>query len=412
MTTPAASVPLIELTEHGAGRDYELAAVAATALKDAHLVTTSEIVGRAGWWRVKAAGKIGSVAVTALDGRTIRVHIAPKTPVARLLFLLGYSIDAKGWRDDDTLLDEEAGLVPVVAWLFLRQAERALCGAPLRGYRTTEGSLSVLRGRIREADQLRTHYGRAVPAEVTHDEYTVDIAENRLLRAACERLCRLPGDIPGGIPDQVRTRLLRLGRHLADVTPIGAGHRLPAWRPTRLNTRYHIALRLAELVLRETCVEHRPGEIAVNGFLLDMPKVFERFVTVALSDTLAGRGGRCELQEPLYLDEQNAIKMYPDFVRYADSGRPIAVVDAKYKVERPQGYPDADLYQILAYCVALGLPEGHLVYAKGNAAHAEHRVRHAGIVIHQHALDLDQPPVGLLAEIQALAARLDLPGRP
>lgn len=78
---------------------------------------------------------------------------------------------------------------------------------------------------------------------------------------------------------------------------------------------------------------------------------------------------------------------------------PLAVADAKYKAGRPGGYPDADLYQMLAYCTALGLAEGHLVYAKGSAPHTSHRVRHTGVTIHQHALDLDRPPAGLLASL-------------
>lgn len=38
--------------------------------------------------------------------------------------------------------------------------------------------------------------------------------------------------------------------------------------------------------------------------------------------------------------------------------------------------------------------------------HAAHTVRHAGILIHQHALDLDQEPSGLLSDIERVAARL------
>jgi len=44
----------------------------------------------------------------------------------------------------------------------------------------------------------------------------------------------------------------------------------------------------------------------------------------------------------------------------ADPRRPGAVVDAKYKAERASGFPNADLYQMLAYCTALGLRDGHL----------------------------------------------------
>jgi 5-methylcytosine-specific restriction endonuclease McrBC regulatory subunit McrC len=34
------------------------------------------------------------------------------------------------------------------------------------------------------------------------------------------------------------------------------------------------------------------------------------------------------------------------------------VVDVKYNAEQPAGYPNADLYQLLAYCTALGLRRG------------------------------------------------------
>lgn len=86
--------------------------------------------------------------------------------------------------------------------------------------------------------------------------------------------------------------------------------------------------------------------------------------------------------------------------------RPCAVADAKYKAEKRNGYPDADLYQMLAYCTALGLPRGHLVHAGGGAPRGAHRVRGAGVVLHRHALDLDQPPERLLAAVRELAARL------
>lgn len=339
--------------------------------------------------------------MTALGGETLTIRITPKVPIRRLLFLLGYALDAKGWRDDDVSLDAESELLPALARLFERQADRALRQGLLQGYCTTEETSLVMRGRLREADQIRRHHGEFPVVEIVHDEYTTDIAENRLLRTATERLLRLPG-----VSRDLRGGLLRLRVRLADVTPIGRGHGPPAWLPTRLNVRYQPAVRLAELVLRGASVEHRPGDTTVSGFLLDMARVFEDFVTVALREALSAGGGHCVLQASHHLDEDDAIRIVPDFVHYADDGTPHAVADAKYKAERPEGFPDADLYQMLAYCTALRLPDGHLVYAKGNASHAAHRLRHTGITIHQHALDLDQPPAGLLADVRALAGRL------
>lgn len=95
-----------------------------------------------------------------------------------------------------------------------------------------------------------------------------------------------------------------------------------------------------------------------------------------------------------------------EFLREYLDGEPAAVIDAKYKAEKPAGFPDADLYQMLAYCTALGLPDGHLVYAKGNAPEVTHEVRHAGVVIHAHTIDLDTQPADLLGQIADLAGRL------
>lgn len=395
----------VALTEHGGAVYVPLSTAVGRALAESRIVDATPDPYTTGLWRLKATGKVGVVTVAVTGEAPVVLRIAPKVPIARLLFLLGYSRDARGWRSEDVPLAEETELLPALARLFERQTEIALRQGLLQGYRTIEEDSLLMRGRLREAEQIRRHHGRLLPVAITHDEYTTDIAENRLLRTACERLCRLPR----GVPKDVRGRLLRLRVRLADVTPIGRGGSLPRWRPTRLNARYHRALRLAELVLRGASVEHRPGNVTVSGFLFDMAKVFEDFVSVALREAFSGSAGRCTLQARHHLDDRDEIRMKPDLVRYADDGAPLAVVDAKYKAEKFKGYPNPDLYQMLAYCTALGLRDGHLVYAKGNGPHAAHRVRHAGITLHQHALELDQPPDVLLAEVHALAQRLATP---
>lgn len=149
-------------------------------------------------------------------------------------------------------------------------------------------SARALRGRLREAEQLHRHHGLAFPLEITHDEFTTDIAENQILRTACERMFGVPR------VDAESQRMLRwLLREFTDVTPIGRADPIPGWQPTRLNSRYHAALGLAELVLRATSAEHAPGDVTVTGFLFDMPALFEEFVTVALREELeATYGGR------------------------------------------------------------------------------------------------------------------------
>jgi 5-methylcytosine-specific restriction enzyme subunit McrC len=106
-----------------------------------------------------------------------------------------------------------------------------------------------------------------------------------------------------------------------------------------------------------------------------------------------------------HLDQARAVEMKPDLV-WQVNGHPVAVVDAKYKPEKPSGYPYADLYQVLAYCTALHLRRGHLVYAQGNAEPARHVVQYSGIEIVCHALDLTLHPAKLLAQVGNIADEL------
>jgi len=342
-------------------------------------------------WEIRVGRKIG----VARAG-DLQVTIAPKVPINRLIFLLGHSTHV-GWSADEVVLDDDADLLPAVAEVFSRLAQRALEQGLLHGYRSVEESLPVLRGRLRESDQLRRRFGQAIPLEVRFDDFSTDIAENQVLLAAVVALLRAPGVT--GVP---RQRLLRLRLQLAEVTLLGRGAPWPRWTPSRLNRRYQPALRLADIVLAGDSFEHRVGDLTVTGFTFDMWRIYEDFVGQTLKAALARRGGHVRLQDRWHLDDARAIVMKPDLVWYFRD-QPVAVVDAKYKQEKPEGFPDADLYQLLAYCTALGLPVGHLVYAKGEGEARLHHVPGAGVSIHCHTLDLHQAPQALLDQMDTLA---------
>ncbi|MFF3285632.1 McrC family protein [Streptomyces sp. NPDC003023] len=396
---PAISVPLgVE-----AGRALASAGILQSATPDP---------GREGHWLLRAGSRVG--AVRTPGGPVVR--IMPKTPVSRLFFLLGFSLDpARAWRErregtvDTGTYDD---IVPALAHAVERQIDAALRHGVLQGYREVEESGLVVRGRLRQAEQIRRHFGRTPPVEIAYDAYTADTAENRILRAAVERLLRLPG-----LPGPVRRRLTHQRVRLADARPLIRGQQLPRWLPSRLNSRYRPALRLAEAVLRGTSPEHRPAgtdPLSVDGFLLDMNKLFEDFVTGALREALQEHGLTGRLQDSHHFDAAGLVRIRPDFVvRTGDGRTPLAVVDAKYKVEKADGQHNADLYQALAYATVLGLREAHLVYAAGRQPSRFHEVRGTaagqdgrGVCLHQHTLDLSGEPAEILTSLREIAGRL------
>ena len=379
----------IDVTEAGEGALVELTVANAALLEASNIVSVAPSTD--GRWLVSGIGKVG---VARIGEMTVR--ISPKLPIGRIFFLLGYGTKFK-WRDDLVPYDSAADLVHVLADAFTRQADRALARGVIQGYVEREDELAVVRGRLRHREQVTRRFGQVTPVLVRYDDFTIDIAENQLVRAAARILRTVPGLDP-----MVASRLRAVLQRLDDVSDLNPGAPLPVWRPSRRNAHYETVLWFASMVLRRRSVDLPDGGVAVNGFVVNMAHVFEDFLTVALSDSLERIDGRVRSQDPHLLDEAGSVGMNPDLVWYR-GGKPAAVIDAKYKVEKLTGYPNADLYQIIAYATALGLPVGHLVYAKGNSDERISVVRGSGVELRTHALDLELMPEQLLAQVDELA---------
>jgi len=389
----------LTLTEGSPAETYDLTTKEAEAIAGAELGEVARLPG-ASDWSISAGRKIGVARIGDLQ-----LTVRPKIPIDRLIFLMSYARDPKFWRDQSVLLGVDSDITEALAHAFGFHASKALDQGLLQGYRRTDDSLSVVRGRIRVGDQISRHYGRGLPLEITYDDFTVDVAENQVLLTAALLLLRMPGVRPTS-----RDILQRLRLKLAGVSPVPRGQRTPGWVASRLNTRYQPALRLADLILAGNSFEQNVGDIQVTGFIVDMWKAYEDFVCVALREALRAHGGRVALQSKLHLDEGEQVELRPDFLWTAPYHQQV-VADAKYKAEKPSGFPQADLYQLLAYCTVLRIPIGHLIYAKGNEKPASHVVRNAGVVIRCHTLDLEQSPRQVLGQIAAIATEL-VRGRP
>ena len=348
-------------------------------------------------WDVTPSGTVGAV-----RRGPDTVVVRPKLDIANVLYLLSVGSDADPWRDHDPRLAEAPDLTAAVGALFAALAQRALARGVLRGYRTERADLMTVRGRIDIAEQLRRRPGRALPLAVEYAEHDEDILENQLLLAATLALRPVVGHAPA-----VGRSLHRLQALLSEVTPvhIHAGH-VPGVEWTRLNAHYRPAVELARTILRSAGVDVGAGRTAALGLTLKMADVYEKFLFAALGRALERMGGRAEPQAPCFLDTDGEVRMKPDIVWYSAPTQPRAVIDAKYKRENASGAVDADVYQLLAYCTALDLPEGHLVYAEGDVAARPVRVVHGGPTIHTHALELAAKPAELMAQVGRLAQRI------
>ena len=244
-------------------------------------------------WELASESKVG---VVVADDWELRVH--PKLEIPKLLFLLAYAHSPDGWRDLAGF-GEERQLLDAVANGFAAQCAKAFERGLLRGYVPIEERRTDLRGRVRFGDQIARAGGLPLPIEVSYDDYTEDIAENRLLLTATEVLLRLPR-----IGARARPQLLAVRSELEAVTILRDRREFVSPRITRLNKRYEPALILAELILRHASVTATQGEVVSASFVFDLNTIFEDFVSTALRQALRTYGGEVKFQHRDRLDAE------------------------------------------------------------------------------------------------------------
>jgi 5-methylcytosine-specific restriction enzyme subunit McrC len=343
------------------------------------------------------------IGVVALDSCDVVVRPS-KATTDRVLFLVSYALDPARWQERAAAYATASNIVEGMAALFAHQLKRALRQGVLQGYRVTEDALTTVRGRVRFDQQLRRRFGTTLPVEVRFDEYTEDTDLNRVLRAALWRLGRLPIRLP-----QIRSSLAFCSAVLADnVTLVDfARSNLPTLQWNRLNEHFRTAGELALLILKATSVEIAPGASRGAGFVVDMNVVFEQFVRTAVREELGLQtsqfppGHRVRVR----LDGDERVRLKPDLSWWSD-GRCLFVGDAKYKRISVKGINHPDLYQLLAYTVALDLPAGLLVYAAGEAERVVHDVVHAGKQLHVTTVDLSGSPDDILRDVARITRRV------
>jgi 5-methylcytosine-specific restriction enzyme subunit McrC len=138
-----------------------------------------------------------------------------------------------------------------------------------------------------------------------------------------------------------------------------------------------------------------------------MNAVFERFLRTALREALGVDPSSFPERPPqTSLDVAGVVPLKPDLC-LLDRSAIVWVGDAKYKRLPMGGYRNADLYQLLAYSIALNLPGGTLVYAADEGVTAaEHIVVESGKRLSVVALDLTAPRSNVLLQIRSLAASI------
>jgi 5-methylcytosine-specific restriction enzyme subunit McrC len=379
------------LSEYGSV-DLELTRSQAEAIQGTGFVNVTPAL--ADRWRVTASSYVGSLVV---DG--VEMLIRPKINPENLFLLLEPGLPPSAWRKEAFDYDVTSDLLPSVIAFFARTVETTLGRGVLRSYQAREDFLVALRGRLDVVGQFK-RAGVLTPMACAYDEFSENIIENKVLRAAIRLALRVPRVDLGE-----RQRLMRQLVALEEVDDVAVrAEDVDTIQMTRLNQHYAPALGLARLVLANLTLTDVRGATSASSFMVDMNDLFQRFVTERLRRELRGR--LAVIDEPtVHLGLGKQVAMQPDLVFREPGGAVRYVGDVKYKLAADARGRSGDYYQLLAYTTAMGLPEGMLIYCRrqDDTSQSAVTVRNADKKLALRSVDLSGPPEQVEHEIAVLA---------
>lgn len=219
-------------------------------------------------------------------------------------------------------------------------------------YHRLEEDQKYLRGQLDIGKQMRQPPGRQHVFPIRHDVFLADRPENRLLKTAIMRVCRITQQ-----PDT-----WRLSHELAGILSEIPESKFVSddfrqWRNDRLMAHYQPIHPWCELILGEQMPLALRGKTQGISLLFPMEKLFERYVEAKLYKLLPTQYILYPQAKDQSLCTHNNLKMFqlrPDFL-VKQGKKNTLVFDTKWKrlssndKENKYGLSQADFYQMFAY---------------------------------------------------------------
>lgn len=328
-------------------------------------------------WRIKAKAHVGTLVVPGLE-----LRIRPKCGTRNLFAMLAYAYDLTRLRSDTVEQLEIEDIREFLIAILAAHLEDLVRGGLRRGYIEYEDNLAVMRGRLVLDRVLRRGPSTDVSLPCRFEEYTSDLPLNQVIRYTLTRI----GSLGEKALDH---RLRRLRAAFSTVSP--RSFRLSDFEKfhyDRLIAHYQPIHALCRLILEALGAEDEAGSRPMGSFLVDMNRLFERFVSAWLGSRLRPPWA-LRTQTSQYLDLTRKIRLQPDLT-LARAGSVRLIADTKYKLAK--GNPsNQDVYQLLAYCRALRTRRAVLLYPDLDTPQPHLTIRDHKNEIHIDGIPLHHP---------------------
>ena len=254
--------------------------------------------------------------------------------------------------------------------MYLQEVRTLVKHGIKSAYIAREDNLNFYKGKLVVNEHIKRNAAHGERFYVCYDEYLVDRAENRLVKAT---LLKLQG-ITSSAQNQKEIRQLLTSFEM--VRPSVNHQKEFSKVVINRNTKdYDMLMRWSRVFLLNKSFTTFSGGTNARALLFPMEKVFESYVAQQLKKALAELGWEVSTQDKGYylFDSPRQFALRPDIVITREDGS-IIILDTKWKslVDKPRinyGISQADMYQMYAYSKKYNTPEIWLLYPVNSEMH-------------------------------------------
>ena len=264
---------------------------------------------------------------------------------------------------DANLKMDRMTLYEIFINMYLQETRTLVKHGIKSAYVVREDNLNFYKGKLVVNDQIKQNASHGERFFVRYDEYLVDRAENRLVKAT---LLKLQG-LTGSAENQKEIRQLLTAFEM--VSPSTHYQKDFSQVIIDRNTKdYDMLMRWSRVFLLNKSFTTFSGGHNARALLFPMEKVFESYVALQLKNTLHDLNWDVSSQDTGYylFDSPRQFALRPDIVITRNDGSRV-ILDTKWKslVDKPRinyGISQSDMYQMYAYSKKYGTSEIWLLY--------------------------------------------------
>ncbi|NER35481.1 MAG: restriction endonuclease [Oscillatoria sp. SIO1A7] len=314
-------------------------------------------------WQLLNRGWAGYIPLTPELG----LRLQPKVPLKNIFGMLEYAYQLKSFQILQGLMDCQSleEYCDRLAGILARNVSDRLAKGLYQAYLPKTDKLAGVRGRLDLQQAIREPW--QVKLKCYYNERTGDIEENQILAWTLHCIARA-----GLGREETRLAVLKSDRALQGFVTLRpfSPKDCSGRQYHRLNYDYQPLHALCRFFLEHLGPSHEIGDREIFPFLVDMAKLYERFVAEWLKTHLPP-SYYLKFQERVDIGASKAVRFRIDLVIYHNSNAgyptrdrnsfrntPYCIVDTKYKLQLSA----SDVTQAIAYAVSKTSPLAVLAY--------------------------------------------------